>query len=148
MPVQSPHQPLFIFPLFLYLSFQYLQLTNASMTRNIRIIPDRPSLLSLGHQTAHQNYDILILPGGGPGAKTFCDTPAVLEMIHEFQKAGKWVATICAATTALVAAQKQFGGEKRRVTSHPSVKKEVEEGGWEYSEERVVVDGMLVTSRG
>jgi protein DJ-1 len=56
------------------------------MTRNIRIIPDRPSLLSLGHQTAHQNYDILILPGGGPGAKTFCDTPAVLEMIHEFHK--------------------------------------------------------------
>jgi len=121
---------------------------SSSMTRNIRIIPDYPSLLSLPQETISQTYDILILPGGGPGAKTFCATREVLELLNEFRKAGKWVATICAATTALVAAQKQFGREKGRVTSHPSVKEEVEEGGWEYSEERIVVDGKLVTSRG
>jgi protein DJ-1 len=118
------------------------------MTRNIRIVPDHPSLTSLPHQPISQHYDILILPGGGPGAKTFCATSEVLDLINEFRKAGKWVATICAATTALVAAQKQSDGEKGRVTSHPSVKEEVEKGGWEYSEERVVVDGKLVTSRG
>ncbi|KAF2689506.1 DJ-1 [Lentithecium fluviatile CBS 122367] len=122
--------------------------TYAHMTRNIRIVPDRPSLLSLGHQTAHTNYDILILPGGGPGAKTFCSSQPVLEMIHNFRKEGKHVASICAATTALVASQKEFGGEKVKVTSHPSVKGEVEGGGWTYSEERVVVDGRVVTSRG
>lgn len=120
----------------------------AHMTRNIRIVPDQPTLLSLPNQTAHTKYDILILPGGGPGAKTFCASRPVLELISEFRKAGKYVAAICAATTALVAAQKEFGGEKARVTSHPSVKKEVEDGGWEYSEERVVVDGKVVTSRG
>jgi protein DJ-1 len=118
------------------------------MSRNIRIVPDRPTLLSLGHQTAHTKFDVLILPGGGPGASTFCATPAVLEMISEFRKAEKWVATICAATTALVASQKQFGGSKCRVTSHPSVQKEIEGAGWEYSEERVVVDGKMITSRG
>lgn len=39
-------------------------------------------------------------------------------------------------------------GRKVRVTSHPSVKDEIKEAGWEYSEERVVVDGKVVTSRG
>jgi protein DJ-1 len=118
------------------------------MSRNIRILPDHPSLHSLRHQSAHTNYDILILPGGAPGAKAFCSSSPVLEMITEFRKAGKYVASICAGTTALVAAQKEFGGDKGRVTSHPSVKKEVEKGGWDYSEERVVVDGELITSRG
>ena len=118
------------------------------MTRNIRIVPDNPTLSFLTTQTAPKEYDILILPGGGPGAKTFSTTPAVLELITEFRKAGKWVASICAATTALVAAQSKFGGDKARVTSHPSVKGEVEGAGWEYSEERIVVDGKVVTSRG
>lgn len=37
---------------------------------------------------------------------------------------------------------------KKRVTSHPSVKEEVLTAGWQYSEDRVVVDGNVVTSRG
>ncbi|KAJ4355965.1 uncharacterized protein N0V89_003990 [Didymosphaeria variabile] len=120
-----------------------------SMTRNVRIIPDFPTLLSLGDKSVHEHYDILILPGGGPGAKTFASSEPVLDMINAFQTAGKHVAAICAGTTALVAAQKKHGGDKSRVTSHPSVRGEVEKkGGWEYSEERVVVDGKVITSRG
>jgi protein DJ-1 len=118
------------------------------MTRNIRIIPDHPTLLSVPSQNAHNDYDILILPGGGPGAKTFSNTDTVLELIRAFQEAGKWVAAICAGTTALVAAQKKLGGVKVKVTSHPSVAEEIKSTGWEYSEERCVVDGKTVTSRG
>ena len=89
------------------------------------------------------------MPGGAPGAKTFCSNDAVLELISSFRKKGKWVAAICAATTALVAAEKMSGEEgKKRVTSHPSVKEEVLTAGWQYSEDRVVVDGNVVTSRG
>ncbi|KAF2017215.1 DJ-1 [Aaosphaeria arxii CBS 175.79] len=121
----------------------------AHMTRNIRIIPDHPTLSSVPHQTAHESFDILILPGGGPGAQTFSNNDTVLELIAAFRTAGKYVAAICAGTTALVAAQKKHGGEKVRVTSHPSVQEKVEgEGGWEYSVERVVVDGKVITSRG
>ena len=120
------------------------------MTRNIKIIPDFPSLASadVSASSAPQTYDILILPGGGPGAKTFCTSEQVLELIHAFRTAGKYVAAICAGTTALVASQKKHGGEKVRVTSHPSVKGEVEAEKWEYSEERVVVERKIVTSRG
>jgi len=34
------------------------------------------------------------------------------------------------------------------VTSHPSVQQEIVNAGWEYSEERVVVDNKVITSRG
>lgn len=125
------------------------------MTRNIRIVPDHPSLSSLPNPL---DYDILILPGGGPGAKTFSSDTDVLQLIASFRAQGKYVAAICAGTTALVAAQKHAAstagkmegpaGEKVRVTSHPSVRGEVEGAGWGYSDERVVVDGRVITSRG
>jgi protein DJ-1 len=122
------------------------------MTRNIRIVPDFPNLASLPHQNAHETYDILILPGGGPGAKTFSTNDTALELIHNFRKAHKFVAAICAGTTALVASEKKFhgsdGGKKVEVTSHPSVKDGIVEEGWKYSEERCVVDGKVITSRG
>lgn len=110
------------------------------MSRNIRILPDYPDLRSVPLETAHEDYDILILPGGAPGAKTFCSSDAVLELIGNFRKSGKWVAAICAATTALVAAEsiatkKTVDEGKKRVTSHPSVREEVEKARWEYSEE-------------
>ncbi|KAH4142258.1 hypothetical protein HBH86_104690 [Parastagonospora nodorum] len=116
----------------------------AHMTRNVRIVPDHTNLTSFPHQLAHEHYDILILPGGGPGAKTFSTNPSVLQLIKSFVRSGKFVAAICAGTTALVAA----GIEKKIVTSHPSVMQEIKGAGWEYSEERVVVDGKVVTSRG
>jgi len=80
----------------------------------------------------------------------------VLQLIASFRAQGKWVAAICAGTTALVAAQKLASSgemeseavQKVRVTSHPSVRGEIEEEGWAYSEERVVVDQRVITSRG
>ncbi|KAL5116040.1 hypothetical protein ACEQ8H_006051 [Pleosporales sp. CAS-2024a] len=112
----------------------------AHMTRNIRIVPDQ----ILSTTVTHNDYDVLILPGGGPGAKTFSTDEAVLQLIKDFHTSEKYVASICAATTALVAA----GIQKCTVTSHPSVKDEIQTEGWEYSEDRVVVDGKVITSRG
>ena len=123
------------------------------MTRNIRILPDHSTLSSVPNP---EDYDLLILPGGAPGAKTFSNSNEVLRLITSFRQQGKYVAAICAATTALVAAQKLAASSKTEneasrkmiVTSHPSVKDEIKEARWEYSEERVVVDRKVVTSRG
>ncbi|KAL7773724.1 hypothetical protein CFE70_003691 [Pyrenophora teres f. teres 0-1] len=124
--------------------------TNASlsMSRNVRIVPDHSNLSWVGFQTAHEDFDVLILPGGAPGAKAFCGSDEVLELISKFRKGQKWVAAICAATTALVASAKKFEGAKTTVTSHPSVAEEIKQAGWEYSEDRIVVDEKIVTSRG
>jgi protein DJ-1 len=118
------------------------------MTRNIRIVPDIANISSLTLQSAANEYDVLIVPGGGPGAETFCTTPSVLDLISQFRSAGTWVAAICAGTTALVTSGNLYGGGKSKVTSHPSVADKIKEAGWEYSEERVVVDGKVITSRG
>lgn len=49
--------------------------------------------------------------------------------------------------SALVAATSS-DEKKVKVTSHPSVKNAIVAKGWEYSDERVVIDGNVITSRG
>ncbi|KIW09198.1 uncharacterized protein PV09_00126 [Verruconis gallopava] len=120
-------------------------------TRNVRIIPDTTT------PPESPEHDILILPGGGPGAKTFCQSDVAQRLIRSYRDAGKYVAFICAATTALVASVKGAGKTEGlestkavKVTSHPSVKNEIVNAGWDYApdNERVVVDGKVITSRG
>lgn len=123
-----------------------LEKDHAVCTRNVRIIPDIPSL-----STLKTTPEILVLPGGAPGAATFCKTPEVLSLIQKTKEAGGVVGAICAGTTALVEAASQASPPwKVRVTSHPSVKSQIVEKGWSYApdSERVVVDGKLITSRG
>ena len=76
-----------------------------------------------------------------------------LRLVNRCRKEGKWVACICAATIVLVQAIEEAEDQDARswrcqVTSHPSVKDRVVQKGWEYSEERVVVDKKTITSRG
>jgi protein DJ-1 len=59
--------------------------------------------------------------------------------------AGRLVAAVCAAPTALVA-HGLFSD--RAMTSHPGPRSVVSEGCREYREDRVVRDGNLITSRG
>lgn len=119
----------------------------AICSRGVRILPDEPSIDKIA---AEYDADILILPGGGPGAKTFCDSDTVLELVKQFRERGKFVGAICAGTTTLVKSYEKEAGkvQKVTVTSHPSVEKEIRDKGWSYSSERVVVDGRVVTSRG
>ncbi|KAF7845989.1 hypothetical protein BT93_L5693 [Corymbia citriodora subsp. variegata] len=126
----------------------------AQCSRNVRILPDFPS----PHEIPDRFLDaasVLVIPGGAPGAKTFCKSDDVLRLIREFRNDGKYVALICAGTTALVESIKapEAEGEatkKCKVTSHPSVKQEIVDAGWTYADdkERVVVDGKVITSRG
>jgi protein DJ-1 len=80
----------------------------------------------------------------------------VQHLIRAYRDSGRYVAFICAATTALVASVKSGGKTEGlestktvRVTSHPSVKDEIVQAGWEYApdSERVVIDGKVITSR-
>ncbi|GAM89735.1 hypothetical protein ANO11243_077740 [Dothideomycetidae sp. 11243] len=126
---------------------------HATCTRHIRIIPDIPTLSALPPVTElarSPSVAALIIPGGGPGAATMASSLDVSALINAFRAAGKLVGAICAGTTALVAAQEREEAKagKVRVTSHPSVRQGIVDKGWEYADERVVVDGNVVTSRG
>ncbi len=88
-------------------------------------------------------FDAIVLPGGQPGTTHLKEDRRLLECLVRHHKEGKWIAAICAAPTVLWAAGLLEG---REVTSHPGVKDQF--AGARYSEERVVVDGSIITSRG
>jgi len=46
--------------------------------------------------------DLIVLPGGAPGAKTFEESDAVAKLINRAQKEGVYIGAICAATKYLL----------------------------------------------
>ncbi|MEZ5988140.1 MAG: DJ-1/PfpI family protein [Planctomycetota bacterium] len=107
-------------------------------SRGVGLHPD-------GVLTGEEEAELLVLPGGGEGAKRLAADERVLGMIRRFAEGDRWVAAICAAPIALAAAGVLEG---RTATSHPSVKAEVAKACGKYTENPVEVDGRLVTSRG
>lgn len=88
-----------------------------------------------------QDFDCLFLPGG-PGTKHLRADPRVKKLATNQAAAGKWLAAICAAPTVLNDAGLLTG---RRFTAHFSVQNELPNL---LPNERVVVDGKIITSRG
>jgi 4-methyl-5(b-hydroxyethyl)-thiazole monophosphate biosynthesis len=94
-------------------------------------------------QVSPLSVDMVVLPGGMPGSLHLRDDARVQGFLREMHRAGKYTCAICAAPVALKAAG-IVGG--RRLTSHPVVRNELRD--LDFREDRVVVDGTLVTSRG
>ena len=94
-----------------------------------------------------KEYDMIILPGGLPGATNLAENDLLIEIIKEFNKnENKYIAAICASPATVLS---KAGIEKDRyITSYPA--KEFEDLLKEanYVDELVVVDGNLITSRG
>ncbi|MCZ7645092.1 MAG: DJ-1/PfpI family protein [Planctomycetota bacterium] len=107
-------------------------------SRKVKLAPD------CALADARGPFDLVALPGGGPGSQALAASAEVRKLLAEQERAGRFLAAICAAPIALVAAGV---GKGKRLTSHPAVRDEVAAHG-AYLEERVVQDGMLVTSRG
>jgi 4-methyl-5(b-hydroxyethyl)-thiazole monophosphate biosynthesis len=107
-------------------------------SRGVRLVPDMAWA-----ETDPADFDLLVLPGGGPGTEVLARDPRVLETVRVFDAGGKGIAAICAAPLVLQEAGILDG---RRITSHPSVADQLTVA--TYVEEAVVIDGHLVTSRG
>ncbi|XP_037566928.1 Parkinson disease protein 7 homolog [Dermacentor silvarum] len=119
-------------------------LTGASpvkCSRNVVVVPD----MSLEDATLQAPYDVIVLPGGLKGAESLAASPAVGKLLKEQEKSGRLVAAICAAPIALMS---HGIGQGKHVTSHPSKKEDISKGDYKYCEDRVVIDGQLITSRG
>lgn len=85
--------------------------------------------------------DAVVLPGGQRNAEKLRDDARVQMLVRAVAEGGKLVAAICAAPIALERAGVLTG---KRATSYPGF----ELPSAEYSNDRVVEDGQLVTSRG
>jgi DJ-1 family protein len=111
-----------------------------SASRDVKLAPD----LGLDQVEDAKSYDLIVLPGGLPGTEALREDLRVRDLLlHYIQTEGKAVATICAAALVLY----QHGLlEGRRFTCYPSVAGKISAG--TYVDERVVVDGNLLTSQG
>jgi len=86
-------------------------------------------------------FDCVVLPGG-PGVSRLRKESQVLDLVRSQDGRGGWIAAICAAPVVLMEAGILAG---RRYTAHFSVSAELPGA---LRDERVVVDGRLITSRG
>jgi protein deglycase len=89
-------------------------------------------------------FDMIVLPGGQPGTNNLRADPRIRRVIENIRQRNGRVAAICAAPGVLAAYGVRDG---RAATSHPVARDEVAARAARYSEERVVVDGPVVTSR-
>jgi len=90
-----------------------------------------------------KDYDLIVLPGGMPGATNLRDNEEVIDLIKYFNNNNKLVAAICAAPIILAKADII---KDRNITSYPGFEEELK--GCNYKEDRVVVDNNIITSRG
>lgn len=87
--------------------------------------------------------DMIVLPGGLPGADNLRNSPLVCEAVKQFVAQDKYVAAICAAPYVLG----QLGVLKgKKATCYPGFQKHLE--GAEYTEADVEVDGKIITGNG
>ncbi len=90
------------------------------------------------------DYDGLMLPGGVANPDALRMDDGAVAFVRAFFDAGKPVAAICHAPWTLVEAGVVRG---RRLTSWPSLRTDIRNAGGEWTDEEVVVDSGLVTSR-
>jgi 4-methyl-5(b-hydroxyethyl)-thiazole monophosphate biosynthesis len=92
-------------------------------------------------QVSAEQVDAVVLPGGQRNAEQLRDDARVQGLLRAVASAGKLVGAICAAPIALERAGLLEG---KQATSYPGF----ELPSAEYSSERVVEDGKVITSRG
>ncbi|MGD9016947.1 MAG: DJ-1/PfpI family protein [Desulfobacterales bacterium] len=90
-----------------------------------------------------KSYDMIVLPGGIPGAENLRDTHGLKAMLMRHRDAGRPYAAICAAPAVVL---EPFGLlDGRRATCHPSFRDRLSKA---PDDARVVTDGLVTTSQG
>ena len=92
-----------------------------------------------------EDFDMLVLPGGLPGADHLDADPRVHGLLQRMAQQGRYTAAICAAPKVLLNAGLLEG---RRATAYPGVIDDAMGGRGTYLADSVVTDGRIVTSRG
>jgi 4-methyl-5(b-hydroxyethyl)-thiazole monophosphate biosynthesis len=108
-------------------------------SRGVKIVAD-----TLIEDCVSQDYDLVVLPGGMPGAEHLRDSKALVEILRKQQSSNKPLAAICAAPQVVLDSQGFLQG--RKATAHPAFSGKL--SNQDSVEERVVMDSGIVTSRG
>jgi protein deglycase len=92
-----------------------------------------------------QAFDLIVLPGGLPGADNLRDNPQIQTLLQRQHNQGKTVAAICAAPKALAASGILSG---KTVTCYPGSLDQLDSPDFTITSNPVEIDGNIITSRG
>lgn len=101
-------------------------------------------------ECVHRPYDLVVLPGGMPGARHLAASEDLGRILDQQRRTGRLFGAICAAPA--VALQPKGLLDGRRVTCHPAFRDQLP--GYQEPDpaatggRRVVIDGPCVTSQG
>lgn len=95
-------------------------------------------------QAKPSDYDALLLPGGVINPDKLRIEPKAVAFVKEFAASNKPIAAICHGPWMLV----ETGAVKgKKVTSWPSLKTDITNAGGRWTDEQVVTDKTITTSR-
>ena len=109
-------------------------------SRGTRILPDKTI-----DSASSSAYDMIVLPGGLPGADNLNDDSRIHDLLQLMAKNGRYIAAICAAPKVLASAGLL---KNKEMTSYPASLSGIDVTGMHNTGKAVVVDGNIITSRG
>ena len=117
-----------------------LDASPVTASRGVTLVPDTDL-----DQALQTEFDMVVLPGGLPGADHLDNDPRVQRLLKDMANSGKFTAAICAAPKVLASAGLLAG---KAATSFPGVLDAMGLADTSYRADPVVQDGKVITSRG
>ncbi len=93
----------------------------------------------------HENFDMVVLPGGMPGMTNLKEDPRIIPLLQKMAQDGKYTCAICAAPVVLAEAGLL---KDKTATSYPGFVDAMNLPDTTFSNDPVVKDGKVITSRG
>uniref|UniRef100_A0A1B0A5B0 DJ-1_PfpI domain-containing protein n=1 Tax=Glossina pallidipes TaxID=7398 RepID=A0A1B0A5B0_GLOPL len=109
-------------------------------TKGLVIVPD-----CYMKDLENRKFGAIILPGGQESNQAMAESEKFGEFLKKKEKEESYIAAICSAPLALAA---HCIGKGKCATSYPAVKPQLESFYNYVDDEKVVVDGKLITSQG
>mmetsp|Transcript_8710 Transcript_8710/g.26189 ORF Transcript_8710/g.26189 Transcript_8710/m.26189 type:complete len:256 (-) Transcript_8710:212-979(-) len=113
-----------------------------TMSRGVKILADK-----LIKDCKDEEYDLIALPGGMPGAERLRDSATLIEMLHKHNAANKLIGAICAAPAVVLAHHNFLNGKTATCYPSPNFTKLISQV-VDDDDKPVVSDGNFMTSRG
>jgi len=108
-------------------------------SRGVKLVADR-----LMDDCTSEDYDVIVLPGGMPGAAHLRDCETLVQLLRRQLERGGYIGAICASPAIVFEHHGLLS--HRRATCYPSFAEKFKEA--VSVQESVVVDGPVITSQG
>ena len=109
-------------------------------SRGTKLLPD----ILIDSIDDDADFDAIIIPGGSEGTINLMKSEKLQNLLQRHKQEDRLIGAICAGPSVLQ--NFKLLDKQASLTSHPSIKNQLM--GFIYSEEKVVEDGTLITSRG